>query len=77
MEHYINYLYLDSNGVFSKGNIVSFRNLDHKRDDFLIKEEIELCLKIRALWIIEGDKSTKLFHHFSSYRKNEDHIYKI
>jgi hypothetical protein len=51
--------------------------LEHDRNKLLLAEEERWRLKSRALWIKSGDKNTKFFHHYASYRWNKKHIWEV
>jgi len=55
----------------------SLRNLEETHQALLVKEEHNWCLKIRPLWIHEGDNNTKLFHHFANHRKWVNTIWEL
>ena len=46
-------------------------------DNILDKNEKNLRLKRRAIWLEPSDKNTKLFHNFTSFRKNLISIWEI
>jgi hypothetical protein len=43
----------------------------------LLDEEESWRQKSRVIWIKCGDKNTKYFHHFASYRRNKKFIWEI
>jgi hypothetical protein len=43
----------------------------------LLAEEAHWRQKSRAIWIKCGDRNTKYFHHFSSFRRNHKHIWEL
>jgi hypothetical protein len=43
----------------------------------LLEEEERWRQKSRAIWITSGDKNTKFFHRFASFRRNKKHIWEI
>jgi hypothetical protein len=51
--------------------------LESERNKFLLEEEERWRQKSRAIWIKSGDKNTKFFHRFASYRRNKKHIWEI
>ena len=63
--------------TFSTEELQWLKNEEKKRSQILANEE-KLCrLKSRALWLEEGDKSTKFFHHHASHRKKINTILEI
>jgi hypothetical protein len=42
-----------------------------------LEEEERWWQKSRAIWITSGDKNTKFFHRFTSFRRNKKHIWEI
>jgi len=53
------------------------RTLEDDRKKKLLEEEERWRQKNRAIWITIGDKNTKFFHRFASYRRNKNHIWEI
>ena len=43
----------------------------------LRREEQLWKQKSRINWLMDGDKNTKFFHHFASYRRNKKHIWEV
>ena len=60
---------------FSDSDQDRLHSLIGKQRLFLIMKEVTWRLKSRALWIQEGDLSTKFFHAFSTQRKNTNAIW--
>jgi hypothetical protein len=52
-------------------------NLEAERKKLLLAEEEQWRQKSRAIWIKSGDKNTKFFHRFASYRRNKKFIWEI
>jgi hypothetical protein len=52
-------------------------SLENERNKLLLAEEEHWCLKSRATWIKSGDKNTKYFHQFASYRRNKKHLWEV
>jgi hypothetical protein len=53
------------------------KTLEEERNRLLLAEEALWRQKSRAIWIKCGDRNTKFFHHFSSYRRNHKHIWEL
>jgi hypothetical protein len=53
------------------------KTLEAERNKLLLAEEERWRLKSRATWIQCGDKNTKYFHRFSSYRRNKKHLWEV
>jgi hypothetical protein len=53
------------------------RILEDDRKKKLLEEEERWRQKSRAIWITSGDKNTKFFHRFASFRRNKKHIWEI
>jgi hypothetical protein len=53
------------------------KQLEADRNRLLMEEEERWCLKSRATWIQCGDKNSKFFHNFASYRRNKKHLGKL
>jgi hypothetical protein len=51
--------------------------LEVEPDKILQAEEEKWRLRSRALWLKSGDKNTKFFHKFASFRRNKNHIWEI
>jgi hypothetical protein len=51
--------------------------LETERDKLLREEEEKWRLRSRAVWLKSGDKNTKFFHNFASYRRNKKQIWEI
>jgi hypothetical protein len=51
--------------------------LEAERDKILLAEEDLWRQRSRAIWIKSGDKNTKFFHNFASFRRNKNHIWEI
>lgn len=47
------------------------------RQAILLAEEVEWHLKIKTLWVKEGDNNTKSFHTFSNHRRSVNTIWKL
>jgi hypothetical protein len=55
----------------------SLCTLEVDRKKLLLAEEERWQKKSRAIWIKSGDKNTKFFHHFTSYRRNKKYIWEV
>ena len=64
-------------GVFNIEEVENLRLLEGNKDSLLKSEEKMWKLKSRALWLKEGEKNTKYFHRYASYRKNIINIFEI
>jgi len=53
------------------------KELERKRLKFLLDEEESWRQKCRATWLQKGDRNTKFFHHFATYRKNKKAIWEM
>jgi hypothetical protein len=53
------------------------KKLELDRNSYLMEEEARWRLKSRAIWIKNGDKNTKYFHHYASFRRNKKHLWEI
>jgi hypothetical protein len=53
------------------------RQLEVDRNKLLLEEEESWRQKSRAIWIKSGDKNTKFFHNFASYRRNKKFLWEI
>jgi hypothetical protein len=62
-----------SDGLFDQSVI----NLEKERKRLLLAEEEQWRQKSRAIWIKCGDKNTKFFHKYVSYRRNKKFIWEI
>jgi len=51
--------------------------LENERNKLFLAEEERWRQKSRATWIKSGDKNTKYFHHFASYRWNKRHLWEV
>jgi hypothetical protein len=51
--------------------------LEAERKKLLLAEEERWQKKSRAIWIKSGDKNTKFFHRFTSYRRNKKYIWEV
>jgi hypothetical protein len=50
----------------------------NKKETSILKAEEELWRqRSRAIWIHSGNQNTKFFHQFSSYRRNQKHVWEI
>jgi hypothetical protein len=61
----------------SENNGHTVFELEADRKKLLLAEEERWRHKSRAIWIKSGDKNTKLFHRFASYRRNKKYIWEI
>jgi hypothetical protein len=55
----------------------SVLNLEKERNRLLLADEEQWRQKSRAIWIKSGDKNTKFFHNFASYRRNKKFIWEV
>jgi hypothetical protein len=53
-------------GALNQVQLEELKILENKRNEWLKQEEVEWCLKSRALWLQAGDNNTKFFHHYAS-----------
>ena len=60
----------NNSDIFSEEELKEVKEKELKREELLAKDEQLLRLKIRAIWIKEGDNNTKLFHNFANKRRN-------
>jgi hypothetical protein len=58
-------------------NLNTVKDLEEERNRLLLVEEELWRQKSRAIWIKCGDRNTKFFHHFASYRRNHKHIWEL
>jgi hypothetical protein len=61
--------YQNSSGVFSEEEFKQLKDLENKKRVLLELEETKWRLKSQAIWLLEGDNNTKLFHKYVSFRK--------
>jgi hypothetical protein len=52
-------------------------NLEQERNKYLKAKEEIWRQHSRVIWIQTGDQKTKFFHQFSSYRRNQKHVWEI
>ena len=65
------------NGTFIGDLDQQCRQLEADCNNLLLYEEEIWRQKSRATWIKCGDKSTKFFHRFVSYRRNKSFLWEI
>jgi hypothetical protein len=53
------------------------KTLEEERNRLLLAEEELWRWRSSATWIKRGDRNTKYFHHFFSYRRNHKHIWEL
>jgi len=51
--------------------------LESERKKLLLAEEERWRHKSKAIWIKIGDKNTKFFHRFASYRRNKKYTWEV
>eukprot|EP00253_Pinus_taeda_P018078 PITA_18078 len=66
-----------SQHLLDKLHELKIRDLEKKRHKLLGIEEATWRLKIRALWLKEGDRDTKFFHRFTNNRTDTNLIWDI
>jgi hypothetical protein len=64
-------------GLSSMEDSIKLSKLESKRNRYLLAEEESRRKKSRAIWIKSGDRNTKFFHHYASYRRNKKFIWEI
>jgi hypothetical protein len=64
-------------GLSSMEDSIKLSKLESERNHFLMVEEESWRQKSQAIWIKSGDKNTKFFHHYASYRRNKKFIWEI
>lgn len=76
VEGSLEYLYLQKfNGTYIGELDIQCKRMEEVRNKLLLDEEERWRQKSRATWIKIGDKNTKFFHNFSSYRRNKKFIW--
>jgi hypothetical protein len=53
------------------------RQLEVDCNKLLLEEEERWRQKSRAIWIKSGDRNTKFFHNYASYRRNKNFLWEI
>jgi hypothetical protein len=61
----------------NSGRDTQIKLLEAERDKILQAEEEKWRLRSRAIWLKSGDKNTKFFHSYASFRRNKNHIWEI
>jgi hypothetical protein len=51
--------------------------LETERNRMLVAKEELWRQKSRATWILSGDRNTKYFHRFASFRRNKKHLWEV
>jgi hypothetical protein len=64
-------------GIYNADSDQRLMFLESERKKIMLDEEERWRQKSRAIWIKSGDKNTKFFHRFASYRRNKKHIWEI
>jgi hypothetical protein len=66
-----------STGLRSREVEGQIKTLEKERISLLLVEEERWRQHNRATWIKSDDQNTKLFHHFSSYRRNRKQVWEV
>lgn len=61
----------------SQGDWEYLSVLKERRNKILNIQEVTYKLKIREIWLLEGDRNTKYFHKFANHRKKTYSIWNI
>jgi hypothetical protein len=64
-------------GISMVEDAITMSKHESERNRLLLVDEERWCQKSRAIWIKSGDKNTKFFHLFASYRRNKKFIWEI
>jgi hypothetical protein len=66
-----------SMGASPEVPVHTLTTLDMERKKLLLEEEERWRQKSKAIWIKSGDKNTKFFHCFASFRRNKKYIWEV
>jgi len=64
-------------GLYTKVEKLLLAEMETKKSEILLQEEISWRLKSKDLWISSGDANTKFFHNYANYRNNYNSIWDI